>query len=254
MAKQEEREFHDRYITGEGDLRSRESRFYSTAAESLETSLALAFLGDLRGKRLLFYGSGGHFSLIRKFVQMGSEVIAIDISPETVTGLRRAIEREGFQDQSTAVEMDCESLNIVDESIDIVFARSIIHHLNVDTSLREIRRVLKPHGKLAVLEPLGTNPFINLYRRFTPGSRTTDEHPLVDRDLRKFKEYFPESRFHYLYFLSILAYFYRMMDRDERRFTKVFSVLNRADSLFLRYIPPYRYLCWDILLCCQKAA
>ena len=252
MAKQEEREFHDRYVTGEGNLRSVEGRFYSGAAESKETAIAFDYLGDVRGKRLLFYGSGGHFSLIRKFVQLGSEVVAIDISPETVAGLRRAIEHEGYQNQSTAIEMDCESLDFADESFDIVFARSIIHHLNVDTSLKEIKRVLKPGGKLTVLEPLGTNPIINLYRWLTPNSRTTDEHPLIETDLRTFKEYFPESRFHYLYFISILAYFYRMLDGDERRFGKVFSFLNSVDGWFLKYIPLYRYLCWDVLLCCQK--
>jgi ubiquinone/menaquinone biosynthesis C-methylase UbiE len=252
MAKQEEREFHDRYITGEGNLRSRESRFYSSTAESMETAIALDFLGDLHGKRLLFYGSGGHFSLIRKFVQQGAEVIAIDISPETVAGLRRAIELEGYANQSSAIEMDCESLDFADESFDFVFARSIIHHLNVDTSLKEIKRVLKPDGKLAVLEPLGTNPLINLYRWITPNSRTADEHPLANADLKTFKDYFPESKFHYLYFVSIIAYFYRMLDGNEQRFKKVFLFLNAVDKFFLRLFPPYRYLCWDVLLCCQK--
>jgi ubiquinone/menaquinone biosynthesis C-methylase UbiE len=150
--------------------------------------------------------------------------------------------------------MDCESLDFADESFDFVFARSIIHHLHVDTSLKEIKRVLKPNGKLAVLEPLGTNPLINLYRRLTPNSRTTDEHPLANTDLKMFKDYFPNSEFHYLYFLSILAYFYRMLDGDERRFVKVFSFLNAADDIFLKYIPLYRYLCWDVLLCCHKTA
>jgi ubiquinone/menaquinone biosynthesis C-methylase UbiE len=252
MAKQEEREFHDRYVTGEEGLRSVEGRFYSAEAESKETDIALRFLGDIRGKRLLFYGSGGHFSLIRKFVQLGSEVVAIDISPETVAGLIRAIEREGYQGRSTAIEMDCEALDFEDESFDIVFARSIVHHLDVEKSLKEIKRVLKPNGKLAVLEPLGTNPLINLYRRLTPNSRTSDEHPLVSADLKAFSEHFRESEFHYLYFLSILAYFYRMLDRNERRFAKVFSFLNAVDSVFLKHIPPYRYLCWDVLLCCEK--
>lgn len=254
MSKQEEREFHDRYVTGQGDLRATEGRFYSRAAEAMETGIALEFLGDLRGKRLLYYGSGGKFSLIRKFVQLGSEVVAIDISPETVAGLRRAVEQEGLGGRSTAIEMDCESLAFEDESFDIVFARSIIHHLDVNTSLREIRRVLKPKGKFTVLEPLGTNPLINFYRWLTPNSRTSDEHPLVNKDLETFEHYFPEFRSQYFYCLSILAYFYRMLDDDERRFVKVFSFLNELDGLLLKQIAPYRYLCWDILLCCEKAA
>jgi len=254
MSKQEEREFHDRYVAGAEGLRAREGRFYSAAAEARETDIALDFLGDLRGKRLLFYGSGGHFSLIRRFVELGAEVVAIDISPETVALLRRAIEREGFQDRSSAIEMDCESLQFPDQSFDIVFARSIVHHLRVETSLAEIKRVLKPNGKFTVLEPLGTNPIINFYRWLTPNSRTSDEHPLVDADLKAFEQHFPGSQRHYLYFFSVLAYFYRMVDANERRFAKLFSLLNAVDDVFVKYLPPFRRLCWDVVLCCQKRA
>lgn len=253
MGKAEERNFHDLYVTS-GDLRSLENRFYSAAAEAKENDIAFDFLGDLCGKRLLFYGSGCHFSMIRKFIQRGAEVTAIDISPETIKILVQAVEREGFQAKCTCLVMDCESLDFKDRSFDIVFARSIIHHLDIDTSLREIFKVLKPNGNLTALEPLGTNPLINVYRRFTPHSRTSGEHPLVTEDLKKFERYFPQTQARYLYFLSVLAYLYRMLDQNERRFLRAFSFLNAVDEFLLRVIPAYRYLCWDVLLCCQKGA
>jgi SAM-dependent methyltransferase len=251
MGKVEEREFHDRFVT-DRDVRSFENRFYSAVAEGNENDIALTYIGDLHGKRLLFYGSGGHFSLIRKFAQLGAEVIAIDISPETVALLKSAIEAEGLQNRATAAVMDCESLDIEDASIDVVVARSIIHHLDVETALREIHRVLKPSGKLTALEPLGTNPFINLYRWFTPASRTTGEHPFVMADVKRVRRYFPDARERYLYCLSLLAYLYRMVDGNERRFATAFSFLNGVDNLLVKCIPPYRYLCWEVLLCCQK--
>jgi SAM-dependent methyltransferase len=252
MGKTEERDYHDQYVTS-GGVRSLERSFYSSEAKARENALAFGFLGDLGGKRLLFYGSGGHFSLVRDFARRGAEVIAIDISPETIAKLVAAIVLEGLESQCTAVVMDCESLDLEDESVDVVFARSIIHHLDVDISVREIFRVLKPGGKLAVLEPLGTNPLINAYRRLTPASRTRGEHPLVAADLEKFQHLFPATETHYLHFLSVLAYFYRMIDGNERRFARLFAALGAVDDLLLRKLPPYRRLCWDVLLCCEKA-
>ena len=50
--------------------------------------------------------------------------------------------------------------------------------LNFLSVLNEISRILKPNGKLLFIEPLGTNPLINFYRKLTPKSRSKDEHPL----------------------------------------------------------------------------
>jgi ubiquinone/menaquinone biosynthesis C-methylase UbiE len=252
-SKQEEQEFHDRFVTT-GDVRVLESKFYSTLAEDNENRLAIDYLGDMTGKRLLFYGSGGHFSLVADFVRRGASVVAIDISPQTVAGLQGAIERRGIAPQAAALVMDCESLQFEANSFDFIFARSIVHHLDTEISLREMNRVLKPGGKLTVFEPLGTNPIINLYRHFTPESRTTGEHPFVARDLNAFRRYFPNMTLHYLYFLSIGAYVYRMVDRNEKRFASVFRALSAVDRGLLRILPGYRLLCWDVLICCTKSA
>ncbi len=251
MGKQEEAEFHDRFVTTD-DLRSFEGKFYSTTAQEKEEDIAFDYLGDLNGRRLLFYGAGGHFSMIRKFVQRGANVVAIDISPETIEALKRSIALEGIGGTCTALVMDCESLQIEEGSIDAVFARSIIHHLDTEISLKEIRRVLAPNGKLVALEPLGTNPLINAYRYMTPQSRTSGEHPFVIEDIQLFKRYFERIEIRYLYFLSILSYFYRMLDGNKERFNKLFAFLNGVDAFFVKNLPAYRYLCWEAVLCCQK--
>ena len=63
-------------------------------------------------------------------------------------------------------------------SFDIAYGSGILHHLNLNKSLNELKRILKKDGKIIFIEPMATNPFINLYRKFTPNARTSDEHPL----------------------------------------------------------------------------
>src|SRR3546814_1101008 len=80
--------------------------------------------------------------------------------------------------------MNAEAMTFPDDSFDLVFGSGIIHHLDIDRAFGEIARVLRPGGRAVFIEPLGLNPAIELYRRFTPSARTPDEHPLLRRDFR----------------------------------------------------------------------
>ena len=70
----------------------------------------------------------------------------------------------------------------------ILFTTGILHHLQINKCLDEIHRILKPNGSLIFIEPLGTNPIINFYRKFTPKSRSKDEHPLINKDFKYIKK------------------------------------------------------------------
>src|SRR3546814_19701179 len=65
-------------------------------------------------------------------------------------------------------------------------------------------RVLRPGGRAVFIEPLGLNPAIELYRRFTPSARTPDEHPLLRRDFRRFDAAFGSTSCRF-YGLATLA-------------------------------------------------
>ena len=68
-----------------------------------------------------------------------------------------------------------------------VYGSGILHHLNMKNVCFEISRVLTNNGKIIFIEPLGTNPVINFYRRLTPKSRSVDEHPLIKTDFEILK-------------------------------------------------------------------
>jgi ubiquinone/menaquinone biosynthesis C-methylase UbiE len=86
--------------------------------------------------------------------------------------------------------MNAEILEFPDQSFDLVFGSSILHHLNLDKAYAEIERVLRPGGCALFIEPFGHNVLINAYRNRTPSSRTEDEHPLLWRDLELSRTFF----------------------------------------------------------------
>jgi SAM-dependent methyltransferase len=86
--------------------------------------------------------------------------------------------------------MDANNLEFDNASFDIVYGTGILHHLEFERALSEIRRVLKPGGTLIFSEPLDINPVGRVVRWLTPRARTQDEQPLRVRELRQLQDYF----------------------------------------------------------------
>lgn len=101
----------------------------------------------------------------------------IDISNTAI-----ALARERFASANPSPHlavMDANNLEYADDSFDFVYGYGVLHHLQLPHAFMELRRVLKPGGRFIFMEPLGTNPIINLYRRATPNDRSPDETPFT---------------------------------------------------------------------------
>jgi SAM-dependent methyltransferase len=98
--------------------------------------------------------------------------------------------------------MDAHRLAFPDHHFDVVFGISILHHLEFETALHELRRVLKPGGLVLFAEPLDNNPIARLVRRLTPRARTEDERPFRHGELALMRRYF-DCTFYFEQFLSV---------------------------------------------------
>jgi ubiquinone/menaquinone biosynthesis C-methylase UbiE len=104
--------------------------------------------------RILDIGCGtGTFAVAIKAWVPGVEVVGLDPDPKALARSRRKAERAGVSirfDQGFA-----DALPYSDASFDRVFSSLMFHHLPHDaklTTLREVRRVLKPGGALHLLD------------------------------------------------------------------------------------------------------
>ena len=136
------------------------------ARESLLPGIA-EFLGDLRGKRVVEYGCGlGKLTVL--LARSGADVTAVDISEQSVEAARRRAELTGVERGITFVVAPGEAMPFEDASFDIAFGKAVLHHLDPVAGSKELARILKPGGRAAFSEPLGTNPIVRFVRDHVP--------------------------------------------------------------------------------------
>jgi len=123
------------------------------------TDLIIARANMVPGKRVLEIGCGnGIFT--EKFSGTGAMITALDLSPHLLALAQKQITAPNV----SFIAGDAEKLDFPDESFDAVVGVSILHHLDHKTALKEMRRVLRPGGKIVFSEPNMLNPQIMLQK------------------------------------------------------------------------------------------
>ena len=121
-----------------------------------------------------------------------------------------------------------------------------MHHLKVSNCISEISRILKPGGSIIFIEPLGTNPLINLYRSITPRARSKDEHPLIRKDFDLIKSKFKKIDLKFYGFLTLVFFpFYKSQN------SRVFKKLVKFDQILFKY-RIFQIFAWSVLIKAEK--
>lgn len=135
--------------------------------------------------------------------------------------------------------MDAHNTDFEDNTFDVVFGNGILHHLELEKSLIEIKRILKPDGQIVFAEPLDINPVLKLIRWLTPKARTIDEKAFKFKDIKIINRHFNLS-YDYTQFLAVpLGLISSMFTRSHKNvLTKVAYYLDKA----LLIIPGIGYM------------
>lgn len=115
---------------------------------------AVAALEAPPGGRALDAGCGSAraLPLLRTAVGPAGEVVGVDLTPEM---LREAVAL-GRQAHGALIEADSARLPLRARTFDAVFAAGLVNHLpDPAAGLRELGRVTRPGGRLALFHPLG---------------------------------------------------------------------------------------------------
>ena len=239
-------QFHDRKYT-----QGKRGNIYNRGFKGLIYSEFLEQIGDLANKKVLEFGCGNGWQT-KILASRGAEVWAFDISEEALKNTRSLLENSSLSTHVHLDQMPAEKLSYPSETFDLVIGNAILHHLDLSIATGEIHRVLKKGGKAYFLEPLGHNPFINLFRMMTPSMRTADEKPLKFKDFNTIGKKFSHLEHQEYYCFTLLALFWHYLLKENSLFTKTRNFFFEIDSFLLKKCPFLRRYCWYTLLIMQK--
>lgn len=104
---------------------------------------------DLKDKNVLVVGCGFGDDALR-LAKLGARVSAFDLSPDSLEIARALAVREGLD--ILFEEMPAEQMTFEADTFDYVVARDILHHVDIQRTMREIVRVAKPGAVFVVNE------------------------------------------------------------------------------------------------------
>lgn len=267
MAKQnillKEEEFHDEWASNIDISKICITPSFE-ACTAPENRAIIKKLGSLKGLKILELGCGAGESSIY-FAKQGAQVVATDISQgmlDVVQSLAKAHHVIVETKQAYSHKIDFE-----ENTFDIVYAANLLHHVDLELTLKEVVRVLKPGGKFASWDPLDHNPFINVYRRMATEVRTEDEHPIKWRELNTFRKHFSHLSITTTWFFTLIIFFkFYFIDRinpnkerywkkiitDHKKLERLYYFWERIDKFMLKFFPFLRRFCWNIVIIATK--
>ena len=237
-----EKKFHDKLQL------KRKGRFENIFYKALYNMFAdfNAYISKVaQNKTVLDYGCGVG-SITEKIAKLSpSKLFGIDISEVSID---KAIENAKTLNLQIDYTVDnCENTKFKAKTFDLVFGSGILHHLNLEKSISEINRILKEKGEMVFLEPLGTNPLINIYRKLTPDSRSVDEHPLLKKDFDFIDSLFEDVSVRYYGFFTLIFFlFYKNPSNS-----LTFKIISKLDNYFFK-IKYFKNLAWSVMIVAKK--
>ena len=143
------------------------ARQTAQSANGTAVQSASGTAGRPAGQEILDIACGtGDFSIaIARAMAPGSRVTGLDLSEGMLAVMRAKLAASGLEDRVACVQGDSEALPYADAAFDCVtIAFGIRNFEHRETALREILRVLKPGGKLVILElSVPSNPVIRWF-------------------------------------------------------------------------------------------
>lgn len=177
------------------------NRFLSAGIDIKWRKKALKQLVELQPKTILDVATGtADVAIMASAILNPDKITGIDISDGMLELGRKKVEKAGLAGKIELLNGDCETINFKNDSFEAVtVAFGVRNFENLEKGLAEILRVLKPGGKLVVLEfskprSVVVKAFYNFYMKIicpVAGkifSKNRDAYQYLDESIQKFPE------------------------------------------------------------------
>ncbi len=246
-----ELEFHNRdrdpgFVSAAENAADTYEKFYGNKKYYRATRRSAEYVdawiaSNVPGKVFLDYACGnGRYAIFA--AKSGAALsLGFDISNVSVENARR--NAQGV-DNVRYFQADAENTKLPDNCIDVVICSGMLHHLDLSYAYPELRRILRPGGRVLAVEALDYNPAIKLYRLLTPAMRTDWEkaHILSLKDVEFAKRFFDVEEIKYWHVLGYAG----------GKLPALLPMLDATDRL-LEKIPYINRMAWMFTFCLRKA-
>lgn len=177
------------------------NRFLSGGIDMSWRKKAIGELKEINPAFVLDVATGtGDFAILTAKYLNPKKIIGIDISEGMLQLGRKKVEKELLNDRIELIKGDSEAINYPENTFDaITVAFGIRNFEDLDKGLTEMKRVLKPGGKLVILEfskprQKWFSGFYNLYMKiFAPGiarwvSKNKEAYSYLHSSVKAFPE------------------------------------------------------------------
>lgn len=253
-----EETFHDKWAK---EINPSELLVFETfeSITAVENKYAFDTFGDLVGKTLLDLGCGAGETSVY-FALKGAKVTAADISMGMLKIAETLSRKYGVN--IVTIRSVAERLEFPDYSFDYIFGNGVLHHVQLDQAIKEIKRVLKPNGKAIFVEPLNHNPLIHVYRILAKNVRTPTEHPFEFKDFKLARQHFGRVTHREFWLFSLLIFviflckgahpskerYWKKIVVEGEKYRKSYTFLKKLDDFMLKLFPFLGRFCWNTVI------
>lgn len=175
----------------------------------------------------------------------GAQVVVTDFSLNRLNALQKEVEKLGFEKNIACVECFAEKLPFPDGLFDLVYTKSVLIHTNLEEALLEIKRVLKPGGKVVFLEPSVYNPFVLIYRKlFAPKEWKGIVRYFSKKEIKTMQVVFPNLKVKKFYFFGFFSFIWNFLFPNTCLFKISLAITNILDFILfpLKKLFPWFYV------------
>jgi ubiquinone/menaquinone biosynthesis C-methylase UbiE len=146
--------YHRGYFRGDWDFQRQVSYFYDVFRITKAQDARVLDIGCGFGVMSIFFQNFG-----------AAEVIGVDVNDEKITGFKTLLEVLGLENGSIKAELgDALNIGYSDEEFDVIIANDVLSHVrDLDAFLEEVRRLLRPDGRLYIYDDNNKLFLINFF-------------------------------------------------------------------------------------------
>ena len=213
---------------------------------------------SVAGRRVLEVGCGSGVVSVA-LANSGALVTAVDVSTSALRVTRERAELFGVADRVTTVQSPAELLELPARSVDLFFAKSVVHHLIIAEVMPRVRRYLVAGGRGAIFEPQ-SNPVLDFAREHLPyPGKVGDEHgtdrfftPAMIHQILDNFDYGDSRAFRLLgmlwKFVIAPGHGFEARVRQERWSARYRGIVDPIDDALFRLAPPLRRLAQTVVV------